>query len=450
MNKLHGICRWRSVIGIAVVALLLLTVACGGNNGNNAGDPSGSENQAKPKTTITMTYAGDENAAKVLKARVDKYLDKSLNIDLQVTQIPGGEYWDKVTTMFAGGSQPDVLFISEPLKKFASQDKLLDLTPYIDASPTFNKDDFYPASLEFYQYDGKQYGVPQDLNTALFFYNEDLFKEAGLKTPWESYEEGNWTWATYLDNAQKLTKKDGNRTTQFGTSYPGIGPWWYSAWVFTSGGEYLNADSTKSVFNDPKVIDALRFTSELANKYEVAPSPAGGGQDVTGMTFATGKIAMEQNFSWAIGSYKALPFKWNVAPLPVKDSSIDPLTTYIHNSGFSIAKDTKHPDEAWAVIEALTTPDSYAEDAASRGIIPPRPSVVAREDILTAEGMPSNAAIISQMLQKGTLYPFTETTAEEDQVYGTVGDQILFKKITPEEGAKSIAEQIDAILGGSK
>lgn len=159
---------------------------------------------------------------------------------------------------------------------------------------------------------------------------------------------------------------------------------------------------------------------------------------------------MEQNFSWAIGAYKTLPFKWNVAPMPVKESSIDPLTTYIHNSGFSIAKDTKNPDEAWAVIEALTTPDSYAEDAALRGIIPPRPSVVAREDILTAEGMPSNAAIISKMLQKGTLYPFTETTAEEDQVYGTVGDQILFKKITPEEGAKSIAEQIDAILGSNK
>ncbi|SEO67979.1 sugar ABC transporter substrate-binding protein [Paenibacillus sp. OV219] len=428
--------NWNRLLLFVTVGLLVFLAACSNGNSGNS----------KDKVTIKMTYTGDENATKVLKARIDKYLDKSLNIDVQVTAIPGGEYWDKVTTMFAGGTQPDVLFMSEPLKKFASQGKLLDMTSYIDSSSTFKKDDFYPASLQFYQYNGKQYGVPQDLNTALFFYNEDLFKAAGLKTPWESYEEGNWTWDTYLDDAKKLTIKDGDRVTQFGTSYPGIGGWWYSAWVYTNGGMYLNDDNSKSIFTDPKVVGALTFTSELANKYGVAPSPAGGGQDVTGMTFATGKIAMEQNFSWAIGGYKELSFKWNVAPMPVASKDIDPLTTYIHNSGFSISKDTKHPDEAWAVIEALTTPDSYADDAASRGIIPPRPSVVDKKEILNAEGMPSNAKIISQMLQKGKLYQFTETQPEEDQVYSTYGDQILNKKVTPEEGAKKISEEIDAIL----
>ncbi|MBP3967134.1 ABC transporter substrate-binding protein [Paenibacillus lignilyticus] len=437
--KTLSIGKWsRFMFVFAAVSSLVFAAAC-----SNSG-------KSDDKVTITMTYTGDENATKVLKARIDKYLDKSLNIEVQVTPIPGGEYWDKVTTMFAGGTQPDVLFMSEPLKKFASQGKLLDMNSYIEASSTFNKDDFYPASLEFYQYDGKQYGIPQDLNTALFFYNEDMFKAAGLKTPWELYEAGNWTWDTYLDAAQKLTLKDGDRVTQFGTSYPGIGPWWYSAWVFTNGGNYLNEDSSKSAFNDPKVIASLAFTSELSNKYGVAPSPASGGQDVTGMSFATGKIAMEANFSWAIGGYKTLPFKWNVAPMPVAGGDIDPLTTYIHNSGFSISKDTKHPDEAWAVIEALSTPDSYADDAASRGIIPPRPSVVDKKEILNAEGMPSNAKIISQMLEKGKLYQFTETTAEEDQVYITYGDQILNKKVTPEEGAKKIAEEIDAILSKKK
>lgn len=454
MQKSYQIC-----IILVIMSLILLSTACAKSTNNSKEDEAvketekpNTEETAKPaekpkeKVTITMTYTGDQNALDVLKKRLDANLDKSLNIDVQVTLIPGGEYWSKVTTMFAGGSQPDVLFMSEPFKKFAKQGSLLDLDPYIATSNTFKKEDFFTPSLEFYQYEGKQYGVPQDLNTAVVFYNEDLFKAEGLKTPWESYQEGNWTWDTFLDNAKKLTKKDGKRFTQFGTGYPGIGPWWYSAWVFTNGGTYLSEDNTKSTFDDPKVVAALKFTSELANLHQVAPSPASGGQDITGMTFATGKIAMDPNFSWAIGGYKELPFKWNVAPMPVANKDIDPLTSYIHNSGFSISKDTKYPDEAWAVLEALTTSESYAEDAMGRGIIPPMPGVIENNAILNAPGMPSNAMIISKMLEKGKLYQFTTTTAEEDQVYMNIGELILSKKLTPEEGAKQAAKEINAIL----
>ncbi|MBB6731453.1 ABC transporter substrate-binding protein [Cohnella zeiphila] len=430
--------------GLVLLLAAALTAAC--SDGSPSESSSGSSGGSKGKVTISMAYTGDQNALDTLKKRLNQYLDPSLNISVDVTLIPGGEYWDKVSTMFAGGTPPDVLFMSEPFKQYAKQSSLLDLTSYIEASPTFNRDDFYPASLEFYQYNGKQFGVPQDLNTWVIFYNEDLFKEAGVKTPWEYYQEGDWTWDNYLDVAKKLTKISGDRVTQYGTGYPAIAGWSYSAWVFAGGGNYKSADGKTSTMSDPKTLAAFQFTTGLANQYEVAPMPAtGGGTNITGMTFATGKVAMEANGSWSIGGYKDMKFKWNIAPMPVVPG-VDPLTSYIHNSGFAISASTKHPQEAWAVLEALVKPESYADDAASRGIIPPRPSVVASEKILNAPGMPSNASVISDMLAKGKLFPFDETYAEEEKVYTDIGNEILTKKVTPEDGAAEMDRKVNEIL----
>jgi|GEM_PF-2457195 len=439
---------------VFMLAVMVALVGCSKSNSTEPPKPSESQqnsaqptNSDKPRENVKLSMAivGNQDALDSVKMRLDKYLDKSLNITVDVTVTSGGEYWDKVTTMFAGGTPPDILQMSEPFQKFARQGVLLDLDPLIEASPTFNKPDFFKPALEFFQYDGKQYGIPGDLNTWVVFYNEDLFANAGLKTPWEYYQEGNWTWETYLELAKKLTIKEGNRYVQFGSTYPWINGWSYSAWVFSNGGTYLNEDMTKSTVTDPKTVAAFKYTTELANLYQVAPSDLIGG-DLSGMSFQTGKIAMQTEGSWWIGGYKDSEFKWNIAPMPVANGSIDPLTSYTHNSGYSIAKASKYPQEAWAVLEALAKPESYADDAALRGVIPPRPSVVEDNPILDAPGMPSNAGVIAQMLEKGKLFQFSPTYAEENDVYWNVGQEILSKALTPEDGAAKIAEQVNAIL----
>src|SRR5690606_6168076 len=126
-----------------------------------------------------------------------------------------------------------------------------------------------------------------------------------------------------------------------------------------------------------------------------------------------------------------------------------PLTSYVHNSGFSIARDTAHPEEAWLVLEALAKPDSYAHDAMKRGVIPPRKSVLASNPILSAEGMPSNAGVIAEMLDNGVVFQFTKTHAEENDVYWNVGQEIMRMELSPEDGAAKVAEQVNAIISQS-
>ena len=203
------------------------------------------------KVKLQLTYPGGAAEYETMQKVIEQSAADLPNIDVEIIHIAPAEYWDKVTTMFAGGSAPDVTFMSEPLRQYATNDSLLALDDLIKSDPDVDINDFYKVGLEFFQYNGKQYGLPKDLNTYVTFYNEDLFKEAGQKTPMEYYQEGNWTWDTYAQLAQALTKRDGDRVTQFGSAYPTIGGWYYSAWIFSNGGKILNDDRTQSAVTDP-------------------------------------------------------------------------------------------------------------------------------------------------------------------------------------------------------
>jgi multiple sugar transport system substrate-binding protein len=209
-----------------------------------------------------------------MKGIIQRSVAELANIEVEIIHIAPPEYWSTVATMFAGGAEPDVTFMSEPLRQYAVNGSLLALEDLIKGDPDVNIDDFYKVALGHFTYNDKLYGLPKDVNTWVVFYNEDMFEAAGLKTPWVYFQEGNWTWEVYVDLAQKLTKRDGNRVVQFGSSYPGIGGWQYSAWVFANGGQILDDSRTRCLLTDPRTVETWQFTVDLANKYKVAPSPA--------------------------------------------------------------------------------------------------------------------------------------------------------------------------------
>ena len=86
-----------------------------------------------------------------------------------------------------------------------SNDILLDLTDKVAASEKLEMDKFPSDIKEMYQYDGKTYAVPKDIDTIALWYNKDMFDEAGI-----AYPDDTWTWDDLYDAAVKLTKDDGS------------------------------------------------------------------------------------------------------------------------------------------------------------------------------------------------------------------------------------------------
>jgi len=137
-----------------------------------------------------------------------------------------------------------------------SFDILQPLDGYINQTPDFDKDDFYPFALEAFNYNGKQYGLPKDINPYVLFYNKALFKEAGIDTiptNWQELEE----------MAALLTKdKDGDgKNDQFGfivePSVEMVMPF-----VYQNGGHFQNPDGSLGITDDA-FIEALDFYHAL-------------------------------------------------------------------------------------------------------------------------------------------------------------------------------------------
>ena len=110
---------------------------------------------------------------------------------------------------------------------------------------------FYPAFLANSHADGKTWSVPFQRSVAVFYYNKDAFKEAGLDP-----ENFPTTWAGLGAAAEKLTKRDSpGRVTRWGVKIAGdLGnaQWTFGALANQAEQILMNDAGNEVYFNKPE------------------------------------------------------------------------------------------------------------------------------------------------------------------------------------------------------
>jgi raffinose/stachyose/melibiose transport system substrate-binding protein len=110
--------------------------------------------------------------------------------------------------------------------------------------------DFLKTALERFAYDGKQYGLPRDVSVTGIWYNQSLFRRAGImQTP--------GTWDTLLSNVQKI-KWAGFTPIALGEGDKWSGAlWWESIALRLGGCAAMDAIlSGKGAFTDSPFVRA--------------------------------------------------------------------------------------------------------------------------------------------------------------------------------------------------
>ena len=215
-----------------------------------------------PPADIEYSIWGDPAEIKNQQAIVDAFTAANPTITVNVTVSDWDPYWDKLQTGLAGGDAPDVFAMDGPLgPDYQTRDVLLDLTPYIEGEgyDLSQLDD--NAVKDFTTADGAQFGLPRDLNVIALFYNKEMFDDAGI-----AYPDDTWDWAKLVEVGKQLTKDTNGDGTpdQWGvyTETTDMENAW-SSFVWQAGGDILTADGTKS---------ALDYRSERAG-HPVPPGP---------------------------------------------------------------------------------------------------------------------------------------------------------------------------------
>ena len=148
-----------------------------------------------------------------------------------------------------------------------NQAAVLTIDPFIEADASFDRDDFFPALLDQFSYQGQLWGVPAEITPVVLEYNKDLFDESGVV-----YPENGWSLDQFVNTAIDLTEGDGEFKTY------GFVPDAFEMQVVLLMVERLGAtlvdDSVEPAtmaFNDQKTIDALRWYADLHTNLGVKP-----------------------------------------------------------------------------------------------------------------------------------------------------------------------------------
>ncbi|MGA1517608.1 MAG: ABC transporter substrate-binding protein, partial [Phycisphaerales bacterium] len=171
-----------------------------------------------------------------------------------------GSFYTKLQTMLVAGEPPDVFYVgAERLANFAELGLLAPLDEFVAAEGSgegdgsLDLDDFFPATVEAFRYDGSRvgdgtlYGIPKDFTTVGFYLNLELFKRAGIDPP-----RDDWTWEEFIEIARRLGEVPDATGAEFVTW-----PFVVRTYLWTEGVDVIGEDFDDLRFDDPQVGGAL-------------------------------------------------------------------------------------------------------------------------------------------------------------------------------------------------
>ena len=196
-----------------------------------------------------------------------------------------------------------------------------------------------PSLLPAVEYRGKRYVVPYDIGVRVILYRSDLFENAGLPAPSQT-----WTWNDLVAGAKRLTRDlDGDGTIdRWGFGVPAarsrktILHW--LPWFWSLGGN-LQTEDGQVTFSTPAAVMAMQWYRDLAHRYRVTPPTLYSmDQDTVFQGMASGFFAITEGGSWEIAmlakhSPHSDKIRIALLPRPRLDGS---STTLIDGWGFGI------------------------------------------------------------------------------------------------------------------
>ena len=246
------------------------------------------------------------------------------------------------------------------------------------------REEFVPAAVEVGRYGDSYYGVPSRIDAGLLYYRKDLLDKYGFTAP--------ATWEILVRQAEHIVAvEQQHNPTLRGYSapfkqYEGL-VCHMLEFIAGHGGTLLTPDGSRSTLATAESLAAVQFvrdrvigrlTSRAALTYQEPESLS---------VFLQGHAVFHRNwpYAWEIANNQTrstVAGKVGVAPLPgfVAGQHAATLGGWL----YGISTYSQHPDEAWALIEFLSSHAMQKVFAQEAGIAPSRAALFSDPDILAA------------------------------------------------------------------
>ncbi len=259
---------------------------------NEAAAPAEGEVAAPASGTVSFwmkkSLADDSNTA--IEARVAQF-EEETGIDVDLRILPYEDFRPQWAAAIESGNVPDVSFFGyQEVGQFYQQGVLADMTELV-AEIQAENGPMTESLVNAVTFDGQQYGVPFWSESTILFYRKDLFEQAGLSGPPE-------TWEQFLEYAEALTKpEEGIYGAGFGIGRSNSdAEWWFRDIIWSNGGYVFSEDGQSAALDTPEAKAALQWIADMFITAEVTP-PGVVGWDDSGnnKSYLAGQAAMVIN-----------------------------------------------------------------------------------------------------------------------------------------------------------
>jgi ABC-type glycerol-3-phosphate transport system substrate-binding protein len=257
-----------------------------GGGGGGGGDGGSGDGGGGSKGTIQFLTMGVGDNIKSFFEENNAAFEEETGYELDFTSITWDNAQSTLVTRVNGNKAPDTSRL--PSRWIPQFRNLEAIDPLDDLMQGEFLEKFYPKVAETTKVDGSYYGVPWAYSNKAFYYNKDVFEEAGLDPENPTLD----TWDDVLSAAQQI--KENTSTPAYGLPAADrlttVSQWLPYHW---SHGADIIDDDGAPVVNSDAGVEALDFYSSLVTEHGVTQSsPLSSTRHDVRKLFEQGDVAM--------------------------------------------------------------------------------------------------------------------------------------------------------------
>ena len=302
------------------------------------------------ETTLNALFMAQSAYSEAdVRAMTDEFTAANPDIKVSLEFVPYEGLRDKTILAQGSGSGYDVvLFDVIWPAEYAENGILVDISDRI--TPEM-KAGVLPGAWTTVEYNGKQYGMPWILDTKYLFYNKDILAKAGIAAPPKTWEE--------LTQQAQVIKDKGLLDTPIAWSWAQAEAVIcdYTTLVSAHRGSFL-ADGRPS-FQTGGGLEALTYMVDSYNAGLTNPNSKEFLEEDVRRVFSNGEAAFALNWTYMYNLANAGPDSKvtgmvGVVPAPGVAGKSE-VSAMNGSMGLGVTASSAHPDEAWKLVEFLTS-----------------------------------------------------------------------------------------------
>lgn len=365
---------------------------------------------------------------------INKFEANNPDIKITIELTPWDQYWVKLSAAASGGVVADVFWMSmEAVSTYAKNGLIEPIDSYLQGT-SVDLSDYPEYAANSFNVNGKQYGIPRDVDAIGVWYNKALFDAAGVE-----YPKVGWSWDDMTAKAAQIRAKSDDFIFPIMMDL-GEGQNSYFNFIIQSGSDIISSDKKITDLASDKSISVFRRVQALMAK-NYMPSAQQISELETSKAFQANRVAMAYGGSWL-----ALPYSNNpaindhigVVPMP----KIERAGGVSHSIGYVMSANSDHKQQAWRFMAYLASDEAQMILGASRTVIPAKLSA---EDAWFNAFDNLDVSSYRIALQEATAMPTAGNTQKWQSILAD-GMKRIWLGSDPESVMPSVVKRVQRVL----